>query len=77
MYNRLKDCKNDLEAFSAMKEHFMYLYPEPIEITNFRGSTFIIDWVYVMQEQFNMAHLHRFKDDFINVREVMKNLGVL
>ena len=77
VYNRLKDCKNDLEAFSAMKEHFMHLYPEPIEITNFRGSTFIIDWIYVMQEQFNMAHLHRFKDDFINVREVMKNLGVL
>jgi len=76
VYERLKDCKSDTEAFSAMKEHFMYLYPEPKVITNWKGDTFEIDWLYVMQEMFNMAHLHRWDNDFIDVKTVMNKLRV-
>jgi hypothetical protein len=75
-YNVLKDCKNDKEAFIAMKEHFQYLYPEPKVITNWKGDTFEIYWLYVMQEMFNMAHLQRWEDDRIDVKETFEKLGV-
>lgn len=76
VYKRLKDCKNDKEAFIAMSEHFKYLYPEPKTITNWKNDTFEIDWLYVMQEMFNMAHLHRWDNDFIDVKNILVNYGV-
>lgn len=76
VFNRLKDCKNDNEAFLAMKEHFQYLYPEPKVITNWRGDTFEIDWFYVLQECFNMAHLQRWEDDRVDLKSVYASLGV-
>lgn len=76
VYKRLKDCIDDKDAFAAMKEHFQYLYPEPKEITNWKGDTFTIDWLYVMQEMFLMAHLQRWEDDKIDVKQVFKKLGV-
>lgn len=75
-YNALKDCKNDTEAFLAMKEHFQYLYPEPKEITNWRGDTFTIDWFYVMNEMFQLAHLRRWKDDTIDLRKAFQGLKI-
>ena len=75
-FNALKDCKNDTEAFLAMKEHFMYLYPEPKIVTNFRGDSFEIDWFYVMNEMFQLAHLQRWKDDRIDLKKAFKGLGI-
>lgn len=75
-FNVLKDCKNDKEAFLAMKEHFLWLYPEPKEVTNWKGDTFVIDWLYVMQECFDMAHLQRWKDDRVDIKQVFEKLGV-
>jgi len=75
-YNTLKDCKNDVEAFEAMKKHFLYLYPEPKVITNWRGDTFEIDWFYVMNEMFQLAHLQRWKDDKVNLRQTFERLGL-
>jgi hypothetical protein len=77
VYDRLKDCQNDEEAFRAMKQHFMYLYPTPKEIVDCRGDNRVIDWLYVMQECFNMAHLERWKGDRINIQEVLTKLGVI
>ena len=75
-FNALKDCKNDTEAFLAMKDHFQYLYPEPKVITNWKGNTFEIDWLYVMQEMADMAHMQRWKDDRMDVRKAFEKLGV-
>ena len=75
-YNALKDCKNDTEAFLAMKEHFQYIYPEPKVITNWKGDTFEIDWFYVMNEMFQLAHLQRWKDDKIDLRKAFEGLGI-
>ena len=75
-YNALKDCKNDTEAFLAMKEHFTYLYPEPKIITNWKGDSFEIDWFYVMNEMFQLAHLQRWKDDRIDLKKAFKGLEI-
>ena len=76
VYNTLKDCKDDKEAFECMKLHFQKLYPESITVSNWKGDSVEIDWLYVMQEMFNMAHLQRWKDDRINVRDVFNKLGI-
>jgi hypothetical protein len=75
-FDALKDCRSDTEAFLAMKDHFLYLYPEPKIITNWRGDTFEIDWFYVMNEMFQMAHLQRWKDDKIDLKAVFTKLGI-
>lgn len=75
VYNLLKDCKTDKEAFEAMVKHFMYLYPEEKVVEGCKGLI-PIDWFYVMQEQFNMAHLLRYEGDRIKVNDVLNKLGV-
>lgn len=75
-YNVLKDCTNDVEAFLAMKEHFLHLYPEPKVITNWRGDTFEIDWFYVMNEMFQLAHLQRWENDKIDLKNTFTKLGI-
>lgn len=76
-YDALKDCKNDKELLQAAVDIFKHLYPEPKTVEGWRGDKFEIDWLYVMQECMNMAHLLRKKpQDFINIREVLDSLGV-
>lgn len=75
-YDALVGCSNDKELFQAATDVFKHLYPEPKVITGWRGDQIEIDWLYVFQECWNMAHLHRKKDDFVNVKEVLDNLGV-
>ena len=76
VFNKLKDCKNDLEAFTAMKYHFQFLYPTPKVITNWRGDNIEIDWLYVMQECFNMAHLLRWENDRVDVKKVLETFEI-
>lgn len=75
-YNVLKDCQNDKEAFVAMRDHFKSLYPEPKVVTNWKGDTFEIDWLYVMQEMMNLAHLQRWEGDRVDVKLTLSRLGV-
>ena len=75
-YNVLKDCKNDKEAFETMKQHFKRLYPEPKIITNWKGETFEIDWFYVMNEMFQLAHLQRWENDKIDLKRTFDTLGI-
>jgi len=75
-FNALKDCKSDVEAFLAMKDHFLYLYPEPKVITNWKGDTFEIDWLYVMQEMMTLAHMERWPGDRVDVRAAFNKLGI-
>ena len=76
VYNNLKDCKDDKEAFIAMKKHFQYLYPEPKQVTNWKGDTFEIDWFYVMNEMFQLAHLRRSDKDVVDLKVAFDKVGV-
>lgn len=75
VYNALKDCTTDKQAFEAMVKHFKKLYPEPKTVQGCKGEV-QIDWLYVMQEMFHMAHLERWKGDRIDVCKTLKRLGV-
>lgn len=75
-YNALKDCKSDKELFTEALKVFNKLYPEPKTVAGWRGEDIQIDALYVFQECFNMAHLHRWDNDYINVKDVLDKLGV-
>ena len=72
----LSECQDDKQAVQVMVDTFKCLYPEPKIVQGWREEGIMIDWHYVMQEMFNMAHLHRWKDDFINVDKLIDKLGV-
>lgn len=75
-YKALQGCKTYKELFSKAVSIFKYLYPTQKQIIGWKGDTINIDWLYVFQEMFNMAHLHRKKDDYVNVVSVLDKLGI-
>jgi len=75
-YKALKDCTTDKEAWQVMVDVFKKLYPEPKEVEGWRGDQVGINWLYVMQEMVDMAHIHRKQDDFIDVETTLKKLEI-
>lgn len=76
-YEALKDANNDKEALIAMRDIFQKLYPEPKEVIGWRGNTILIDWMYVMNEMWDMARMHRFENDIVIGTEVMNKMGII
>jgi len=76
-YKALKDCRDDKELFQAAVDIFKKLYPEPKVVTGWRGNEIDINWLYVMQECFHMAHMHRWPSDFVEVKEVLSKMGIV
>lgn len=76
-FNTLVDCKTDKECFEAMVHTFKHLYPEKKVITGWRGDEIEIDWLYVFQEMFDMAHMQRtLTDPRVNVKAALDKMGV-
>lgn len=91
-FNLLKDCKTDKEAFEAMVKGYKLLYPAPKTIVGWRGyedpKTRLIlkpdhkdfevdvDWLSMLQENFTLAKMLRWRGDYTDVTKVMDNLGV-
>jgi len=76
-YKALKDCTNDTEALEALRDSFKILYPEPKTVIGWRGDEILIDWLYVLQECFTMAHMLRFDNDFIDVANLLRSKGLI
>lgn len=76
-YNLLKDCKTDKEALTALVQGYKEIYPTPITITGWRGDEFEVDWKYVLNENWTMAHMLRHKDDHVVGTEVLDKFGLL
>jgi len=76
-YALLSKCSNDKQALEALVEGYRMLYPTKTEITGWRGDKFDIDWLYVMQENFDMAHMLRKPEgDRLDVKKLLDKLGV-
>ena len=76
-YKALKDCKTDKEAFTAVRDIFMTLYPEPKTVVGWRGDEILIDWKYVVNEMFDMCRMKRTPTEEIVCTDVMKILEVI
>lgn len=75
-YNILKDCKTDKEYWQALVNFYKKLYPEPVTFTNFRGDNLTVDWLYVLQEIADLAHMKRWEDDRLIVKDILDRLEV-
>lgn len=76
-YELLKDCTNDKQAFEALVLGYKTLYPQPKTITGWRGDEIEIDWLYVLQENFNLAKMLRSADEEpTDVKSVLQKLKV-
>ena len=76
VYNILKDCKNDVEGFAAIRQIYQTLYPEPKEVIGWRGEKLLIDWRYVCSEIFTMARMLRTPDENITAEMVFKKYNL-
>lgn len=77
-YKLLKDCTTDKQAFEALVTGYKTLYPAPKTITNFRGDTFEIDWLYCLTENFNLAKMMRTYDEKPTVvKDVLDKLKIV
>lgn len=76
-YKALANCTTDKEAIQAVVDSFKLLYPTKKTVKGWRGHDIDIDWKYVMSEMFNMAHLHRWDNDFINVDTMLEKVGII
>lgn len=76
-FDILEGCKNDRESLQALVNIYKTLYPTPHKIVGWKGETITIDWLYVMQENWDMAHMWRNPDsDYIDVKQVLDKLKV-
>lgn len=76
-YSALKDCENDKEAWQVLVDCYKNLYPQKKTVTGWRGNEIEIDWLYVLTENFWMAHMKRSVDEpLVDVKSVIDKIGV-
>jgi len=75
-YDALVEAKTDKELFQSAVNVFKHLYPEKQVVKGWRGDDIEIDHLYVMQEMMTMAWMLRREGDNIDLKKVLKNLGV-
>jgi hypothetical protein len=74
----LKDCKNDKESLQAVSEAFQLKYPTTKSVVGWRGDEITIDWKYVLNEMWSMAHMLRKPEgDYIVGTDVLERLEVV
>lgn len=79
-YDVLNSCQDDKQALTKLKEIYQTLYPDPRDITGWRGNELRIDWLYVASENWHMARMLRTLDELenrIELSDVMKSMGVI
>ena len=76
-YNALNAAQSDTEAFEAMVRVFQTLYPEPKVVIGWRGDEILVDWKYMLCENFDLARMLRHENDNVNILEVMQSKGVI
>jgi hypothetical protein len=76
MYQLLAPCQTDKECFEALIKAYVKLYPAPKKITGWRGDEIEIDWLYMLNENFQLARMRRWVGDEFHVQDVLTKLGI-
>lgn len=76
-YKALVDCKNDKEALEVLIGVYKHLYPEPKDVIGWRGTRIEgVDWLYMLQENFDLARMLRWEGDEVFLVDVFDKLGI-
>jgi hypothetical protein len=74
----LSVCKNDREALAAIKKQYIEWYGEErFTYKCWEGKEHEVDWVDLFQMYFDCVRMRRWKDDLVDVRAMLKRLGVI
>jgi hypothetical protein len=75
-YKLLQPCQNDVECWQALVDGYRNLYPEKKIVKGWRGDDIEIDWLYMLQENVDLAHMKRTVDDALNVSALLTKLKI-
>lgn len=75
-YKLLVDCQNEKEAWQAVIAGYNKLYPEPREITGWRGDKIVVDAKYVLNENCVMAKMMTSEDYKFNLDKELDKFGL-
>ena len=75
-YRALVGCKTNTEALKALVGVYKTLYPEPKIVQGWRGDSIEVDWLYVLQENFDLARMLRWEHDELHVVDLLDAMGV-
>lgn len=76
-FNILEKATNDKEALTASYAQYKLWYPETVVYMDHTGIMQSRDAVDIMQMYFDCAHMRRFEDDVLDVRDILSRLGVI
>lgn len=76
-YESLANATTDKECLEALVKVYKHLYPEPKVITGWRGDEIQIDWLYVLEENWDLARMLRSEDDLVTAPQVLKKFKLL
>lgn len=75
-YNALKDCKNDKEALAAVVSVYKHLYECPRKVIGWRENEILVDWKYMLSENFVMARMLRTPDEHLTAEMVFSKFNL-
>jgi Fe-S-cluster containining protein len=88
----IENAKTDKEAWEGLVKAYQYLYPKPQKVVGWRGyedpdkmtklkpdweqHIITVDWLSMLQENATLAFMLRWRDDKIDVKEILNRLEV-
>jgi hypothetical protein len=75
-YAVLSKCSDDKQALQGVVDAYKTLYPTPRKIVGWRGDEIEVDAMYVLQENWTMAHMLRKENDYIVVKDLLSKLNI-
>ena len=75
--NTLKDCKTDKECWEAIYNQYKTWYAEPVTYIAYNDISYTKDAIEIMQLYVDCAFMKRWKEDRIDVTQVLKRLEII
>lgn len=70
------DLKTDKECWQKIHDLYLSWYPEEFMYTDWTGEGRVSNHIDMMQSYFDCAHMRRWKDDRIVVKDILDKMGV-
>lgn len=70
------ELQTDKECWECLATLYRMWYPEQFTYTAWNGQQVEADYLHMMQLYIDAAHMRRFKEDKLNVKEILGKLGV-
>lgn len=76
-YKALVDLQTDKECWQAVHDLYLKWYPESVEYIDQNGVKCCADYLDIAQVYWDSIHMLRWEGDKVNIRDVMRRMGVV